>query len=104
MSDILVLEVVIYFTIFLQVLGLAFAVFIDPYISRRHSTVILINTALTTLLIIQNYWDTAFALDPNKVKERLITAIIGYCLRPVIIVMWLYLIKKNKLSIQSLSI
>ena len=96
MSDILVLEVVIYFTIFLQVMGLAFAVFIDPYISKRHSTVILINTALTTLLIIQNYWDTMFALDPDKVKERLITAIIGYCLRPVIIVMWLYLIKKKQ--------
>lgn len=96
MNDYLVLELAVYFTVFLQMIGLIFAVFIDPYIGKKHGIVILINALFTTLLVLQNYWDTVFANDPTKTYERLICGIIGYCLRPLIILMWLYLIKKKQ--------
>ena len=63
MNDYLVLELAVYFTVFLQMIGLIFAVFIDPYIGKKHGIVILINALFTTLLVLQNYWDTVFAND-----------------------------------------
>jgi len=96
MSDIVILEIIIYFALILQITGLAFAVFIDPYISKKHSTVILINTAISTLLVIQNYWDTVFSADPSTKMKRIAIGVVGYCIRPVIIVMWLYLVKKKQ--------
>lgn len=86
----------IYFAVFLQLIGLTFAAFVDPYISKRHKTVILINCLLTFVLIMQNYMDCSFSLQPTMFFQRKVTGIIGYSIRPVILVMWLYLICKNQ--------
>ena len=86
----------VYFAVFLQLIGLTFAAIIDPYINKKHRLVILINCALTLVLIIQNYLDYSFSLDNSKYFGRIIVGIVGYSVRPIIIVMWLYLIRRNQ--------
>ncbi len=86
----------IYFAVFMQLIGLTFAAIIDPYINKKHRTVILINCFLTLVLIIQNYLECSFGLVKSEYFYRLIVSILGYVIRPVIIVMWLYLIRKKQ--------
>ena len=86
----------IYISVFLQLIGLTFAAIIDPYISKKHRTVILINCFLTLVLIIQNYLECSFGLTESMYFQRLIVSIIGYSVRPVIVVMWLYLMRRNQ--------
>lgn len=88
--------ILIYFSVFLQLIGLAFAIIIDPYMNSKHRVVIFVNCFLTTILIIQNYLDYYFSLFESTYFARLITGIIGYSIRPIIIVMWLYLIRKKQ--------
>ena len=76
--------------------GIVFAVLVDPYINKKHRNVILINTLLTLLLIIQNYLETSFAEDQAMRNYRLVTSVLGYSLRPFIIVMWINLVRKNQ--------
>ena len=91
-----VLNYIIYFMLFLQIAGIIFAVVIDPYINKKHRRVILINTLFTIILILQNYLETSFAEDLAMRNYRIITSVIGYSLRPFIIVMWIYLVRKNQ--------
>ena len=85
-----------YFVVFLQLIGLTIAVIVDPYIIKKHRIVILINCALTLILIAQNYLDCTFSLDDTKVFPRLIVSILGYAIRPLILIMWLYLIRRDQ--------
>ena len=45
------------FSLLLLLLGLAFIVWIDPYIRREHRRTMLIIAALCLTLIVQNYWE-----------------------------------------------
>lgn len=95
MNDIVV-SYIIYFSIIIQIVGLAFAAFIDPYIIAKHRRVILINTLLTMILVAQNYFEVGFSKIANMYRVRLYVGIVGYIIRPLILLMWLYLVKKNQ--------
>ena len=78
--------------LFLQLIGMVFAVFADSYISKKHKRVLLIIAILALVLIFQNYTENLLAAGEAKVLARTLTSICGYSVRPVIIVLFLYVI------------
>lgn len=85
------LAVLVPLTLFL--LGLAFTVLIDPYIRREHRRILLIVAALCLTLIAQNYWDYALTVGAPRQTLRTIVSIYGYCVRPVILILFLYIVQ-----------
>ena len=81
------------FPLLLLLLGLAFTVVIDPYIRREHRRTMLVITALCLTLIVQNYWDYALTVGPPRQMLRTIVSIYGYSVRPVILILFLYIVQ-----------
>ena len=77
----------------LFLLGLTFTVVIDPYFRRDHRRILLIIAALCLTLIAQNYWDYALTVGPPRQTLRTIVSIYGYCVRPVILILFLYIVQ-----------
>ena len=82
-----------FFPLLLMLIGLAFTVVIDPYIRREHRQTMLIVAALCLTLIIQNYWDDALTVGPPRQMLRTIVSIYGYAVRPVILILFLYIVQ-----------
>ena len=81
------------FPLLLLLLGLTFVVGIDPYILRAYRRTMLIIAALCLTLIAQNYWDYALAVGQPQPKLRTILSIYGYAVRPVILILFLYIVQ-----------
>lgn len=79
----------------LELVGLCFVVWVDPYISRRHRQVMLIIVALNFCLIAQNVIECAlrFRLMPEL---RTFISILGYSVRPLILLMFFCLVSDRK--------
>lgn len=76
----------------LMLIGLSVAVLTDPYITRRQRMIMLLIAVLTTVVIFQNaigYLLTVRFVDPFL---RTAASIIGYSVRPVIIILFLYIV------------
>ena len=82
-----------FFPLLLLLIGLAFTVRIDPYIRKEHRQTMLIVAALCLTLIIQNYWDYALTVGPPRQMLRTIVSIYGYAVRPVILILFLYIVQ-----------
>ena len=89
-------SVYLYTALFLQLVGLAFVVVIDPYIRRKHKRILLLNVFLVVSLIIQNYMDYALKLNSSSNFALKCWAVYGYAIRPVIITLYLYIISDRK--------
>ena len=76
--------------------GLTVTVSIDPYISRNHRRVMLLIIALSIVLIMQNVLDEWIADGPPRWFLRTTTAVIGYSLRPVFLILFLYIVQPGK--------
>ena len=72
--------------------GLTVTVSIDPYISRNYRRVMLLIIALSIVLIAQNVLDEWIAGGPPRWFLRTTTAVIGYSLRPVFLILFLYIV------------
>ena len=81
------------FPLLLLLLGLAFIVGIDPYIRREHRRTMLIIAALCLTLIAQNYLDYSLAVGEPRLLLRTIVSIYGYAVRPVILILFLYIVQ-----------
>ena len=76
--------------------GLGFTVWIDPYIGRERRRVMLLIVALCLSLIAQNVLEYRCAITQPRVPERTLLAIYGYSVRPVILILFLYIVKEKK--------
>lgn len=80
----------------LQLLQMSFAVWADPYISRRERTVLLIAGALVVILLVQGQMDyltgagIIFAGTQSAMPATIISAC-GYILRPVVLALFIWL-------------
>ena len=83
------------FPLLLLLLGLAFIVLIDPYIRREYRRTMLVIAALCLTLIAQNYWDYALAVGQPQPMLRTIVSIYGYAVRPVILILFLYIVQPD---------
>ena len=79
-------------------LGLTLAVLFDHFIKKNLRRIILIIAAMLLSLIVQNIGEFYFEYFVSSPLARTLFGIYGYAIRPVVIVMFVYLIgKKDKL-------
>ena len=79
----------------LQIIGLALAVIIDPYIKKRDRKIMLIITGLVFSLVVQNYADYITDIM-NMDFIRTIATFWGYTVRPIILIMFYYILNKDR--------
>ena len=79
-----------------MLIGLSFTVLIDPCISRKHRAVMLIILVLSVMLIIQNVWEDYLAAGPFRWALRTTLAVCGYTIRPMFLVLFLYIVRPEK--------
>ena len=71
--------------------GLAFTVAIDSYILRQQRRIMLLVVVLSLSLIVQNFWENALSMGPPMWLWRTAAAVYGYCIRPVILLLFIRL-------------
>ncbi len=76
--------------------GLAIAVSIDPYISKRYRSVMLLIVGLCAVLVAQNLLDEWLSIGPPRWFLRTTVAVIGYTLRPVFAILFLYIVQPGR--------
>ena len=81
------------FPLLLLLPALIFTVLIDPYIRPQQRRIMLIIAALCLSLIVQNLVENELSLGPARPRLRTLAAIFGYCVRPVFLVLFLYLVR-----------
>ena len=80
-------------TVFVLI-GMTFTVLNDPYIQKRHRQIMLVLIAVCAVLIVQNYTETALSYcppDQSVILLRTFVSVLGYSLRPVVIVLFFYI-------------
>ena len=72
----------------IQMVGLVFAVLVDAYMGKRQKRVMLTATALTFVLVVDNYLEYRLQLHISLWYPRTIAAIVGYAIRPAILALF----------------
>lgn len=85
-------EYAILISLFLQVIGLVLALVIDPYIKKQERALMLLISALILTHIFQNVGDYVLTEYFCMTYLRTIVAIYGYCIRPLIILLFIYVV------------
>lgn len=80
----------------LQLVGIVFAVLVDMYISKKHKKIMLVIAFLALSLIAQNYVENLLVAGEPRLLLRTLVAIYGYSVRPVIIVLFLYIVRPGR--------
>ena len=89
-------DILILAALFLPLFGLAFAVCIDSYISRKRKGILLIIAAAVAGLILQNYLEYRLVTGTPRIALRTCVAIAGYCIRPVILVLFFHIVSPRR--------
>ena len=76
--------------------GLTITVVTDPYISRKHRRVMGVIIILSFILIAQNIWEDYIAAGEPQWFLRTTLAICGYTLRPLFLILFLYIVQPGK--------
>ena len=79
-----------------MLIGLTITVLNDPYISRKHRWVMGIILVLSALLIVQNVWEDYLSAGPLQWGLRTTLAVFGYTVRPVFLVLFLYIVRPEE--------
>lgn len=85
-------ESVILIPLLLQLFGLLFAVLSDSYIKKKHKRVMFVIILLVFILIVQNCMEHLLTIQFFLPKLRIIVGIIGYTIRPIILLMFFYIV------------
>ena len=80
----------------LQLIGVTFAVQIDPYIRKEQRRIMLLIVALLLSLIVQDCLGSWLDVDGTKPFARTIVGIYGYSVRPLVIVLFFYIVGKRR--------
>jgi len=80
----------------LILIGLAVTVVNDPFITGLHRRIMLIIVSLCACLIVQNYYETILCTGPPHILMRTFVSVLGYSLRPVVIVLFLYVVRPDR--------
>ena len=82
--------------VFLQVFILIFVVIADPYIMKKQKRIMMIITILVICLIFDNLLSDYLSTSRSTTYLRTIESIFGYSIRPVIIVLFFYIVNPQK--------
>lgn len=86
----------IFLPLALQIAGLFFSVLEDAYLDKKQKRVYFFTLFFLACLIAQNYGEMLLARGEPKDFARTVSAIMGYVLRPLIIVQFYYLVDSNR--------
>ncbi len=89
-------HMMMFLPLLLQLVGLSLAVRIDPYIRKKHKTVMLLIVVFVFSLLVQNYAGYALELNGRMPYARTVVSIYGYSVRPVILVLFYYIVGKRR--------
>ena len=89
-------EYIILIPLLFEIVGLGIAVCVDPYIEKHHKKIMLFIVFLVLSLIIQNVSEYTLAKHIAMPYVRTIVAVYGYCVRPLIILMFFYILDYGK--------
>ena len=95
MSEIYQNTLILSIPLVLELLGLLIAVRLEPYITRKHERIMLIILLLEFILILENIANAHIETVGTMPVARTAVSILGYSLRPAIIVMFFYLIDEG---------
>ena len=76
--------------------GLTATVTVDPYISRKHRHIMLLIIALSVVLTAQNIVEDRLAYGELHSLMRTSAAVLGYSVRPVFLILFLYILHPGK--------
>ena len=88
--------IVLTVSLLLHMVGLLFAVKIDPYIRKQHRKIMLIIIAFVFSLIIQNVLGYLIDLNGTMSYLRTLVGIYGYSIRPVILILFFYIVGSQR--------
>ena len=80
----------------LILIGLTAAVLLDSYTRRDRRRIMLLILLAVFLHVAENYLDYRLSLDDTVLQFRTVNSIVGYSLRPLIIVLFFYLLKPDR--------
>ena len=89
-------EYIILIPLLFQIIGLGIAVCVDPYIEKHHKKIMLFIVLLVLSLTVQNVSEYTLAKHIAMPYVRTIVAVYGYCVRPLIILMFFYILDYGK--------
>lgn len=89
------LSIFLIIPLLLQLIGLVFAVIIDPYIQKKNKKLLLIAAGLISSLIIQNMGIYYIPIYSDKSLAITLFTMYGYLVRPVILVLFLQIVNGN---------
>lgn len=89
-------EILAVLPVMLLLIGMWIAVGIDQYIQNQKKRIMLTICGLVFSLIVQNFLDNLLTYGTSAILLRKIIDIYGYSIRPVILVLFLYIISPKK--------
>ena len=89
-------EYIILIPLLFQIVGLGIAVCVDPYIEKHHKKIMLFIVLLVLSLTVQNVSEYTLAKHIAMPYVRTIVAVYGYCVRPLIILLFFYILDYGK--------
>ena len=92
------MEILAAFPVVLLLIGLSIAIRIDQYILRQKRRIMLIICVLVFSLIAQNFLDNLLTYGTPMITLRKVIDIYGYAIRPVILLLFLYIVCPRKPS------
>ena len=90
------MTIIVLIPLALELIGLLFAVAVDPYILKRQRRIMLMIIGLIFIHLIQNATEHYLTYYIAKPFVRTIIAVLGYAIRPAILLMFLCLIGNRK--------
>ena len=85
--------------LFLQLVGLLVSAVMDTFLTVRQRRTMLAILILEVVLVLQNIADYSMSLDRTYMFSRVIVGIIGYSVRPIILLLFIYLLEENRKQI-----
>ena len=83
-------------SLLLQLVGLLVAIYADKYIEKKYRVVLFFNVILILLIIILGQYESYTGYVQSLYMARNITSVILYCIRPVVIVLFMMILSDDK--------
>lgn len=83
-------------TLIFQLVGLLIALLFDTYMNKRQKKLMLLILFCVFTILIQNHAEYYLSIIPEGVEPRLISAIYGYSVRPLVIYLFIAMINQKK--------
>lgn len=80
----------------LILLGLVFAVLVDPYMDSRRRKFMMAVVGVVFVLFMQNRWEYLLELSGESPFQRMLVSMLGYIIRPVVLALLFYIISNKE--------